>query len=479
MESLELELLPKTYESTENARLWMPTRIWESPIYQFRIPEGNGLQPYFFDVTGSASPNLKDASSDLAVCLRWAISETGKEHPLILDFGAGRLRNTLHLLRLGHSVTAVEFSRLSNSEAVQPLVQEARTYAPRFSELIFPHEFLRSSARFDLILLINMINIMPVPVERYLVLQYCREKLTKDGLILWYSQTSQTKRYKAKPYFGDGQIADPHTVMKTFYKDYKSDQIDELLAANGLRLKGEQHPPHNWCKLYKEVGGNPTKNTITAELARRYVEGDLEYEKPKKVQPDIITDRRVRKNFPDPPELSRSRLYVQALRGLPSGRQNGADETYQNLVGAIFLHLFPNQLENMEFEHEMHQGRDRVDLFFRNHALGGFFIRFTIPNSPYVYVECKNYTGELGANEINQSIQRVATTHSHLGIVVCRHARKTWMNAKCGDACDDEKTVMWLEDSDLAKLLSHAGNDAELGRVLMGRIDEINAMRES
>ena len=53
------------------------------------------------------------------------------------------------------------------------------------------------------------------------------------------------------------------------------------------------------------------------------------------------------------------------------------------------------------------------------------------------------------------------------------------MNEKCGDVCDDEKTIMWLDDSDLFELLDHAGDEAAIGRILMARIDEINSTQDS
>ena len=473
--SLQVNVTEKTYERNSSGPMPLPQSIWESPIYRFHELIGNSARHVFFDVTKSAV--LSDTKRDLAQALDWAVEKTNQRNPAILDFGAGRLRNTIYLLSRGHSVTAVDFEKLLTSDSVRPNLQSANGHAPRFSELVYPSQFIRTNRRFDLIILINVLNVMPVPSERYLALQYCPEKLTDRGLILWYSQTTQSA-YKGMPSFGDGLVMSTKEKYKTFYKDFNIDEIEELFAANGLRLADTLAQQHIQCRLYKKVGRNPMNGVLTPRLIRRHVEGDVDYEPPR-----VVTSqpRRLRQNailnVPDPRELSRSLLYRQALLSIPPGTQ--ANNTYQNLVGAIFLYLFPHQLEKMEFEHEMHHGRDRVDLFFRNHALGGFFVRFTIPNSPYVYVECKNYTGNLGSGEVNQSIERVATTRSHLGIVTCRRARRTWMNEKCGDVCDDEKTIMWLDDSDLFELLDHAGDEAAIGRILMARIDEINSTQDS
>ncbi len=473
----ELVLLAKPYERLSDARMLHlpPQLIWESPIYRFHELEGNAARHVFFDVTKSAV--LSETKRDLAEALDWAVGRTHQRNPSILDFGAGRLRNTLHLLSAGYSVTAVDFEKLLTADSVRPYLQQANQQAPRFSELVYPSQFITTTRRFDLIILVNVLNIMPVPAERSLALQYCREKLTDRGLLLWYSQTTQSA-YKDMPAFGDGLVMSTKEKFKTFYKDYNVEEVDELFAANGLRLADILHQPHIQCRLYKKIGRNPMSGVLTPRLIRRHVEGDIDYEAPKLV---TSRPRRIRQNAvlntPNPRALSPSLLYREALLSVPAGTQS--NNTYQSLVGAIFLYLFAPQLEKMEFEHKMHHGRDRVDLFFKNHALSGFFVRFTIPNSPSVYVECKNYAGRLGANEINQSIQRVATTRSHLGVVTCRHARRNWMNEKCGDASDDEKTVMWLDDSDLFELLEHVGNEAAIGRVLMSRIDEINATQDS
>ena len=69
------------------------------------------------------------------------------------------------------------------------------------------------------------------------------------------------------------------------------------------------------------------------------------------------------------------------------------------------LLFYPN-LSLPRKEKDIHEGRKRIDIVFDNSSETGFF--FNLPNKnillpcPYVYVECKNYTGEVANPEIDQ-----------------------------------------------------------------------------
>jgi hypothetical protein len=108
-----------------------------------------------------------------------------KTKPVILDFGAGNLRNTMYLLKKGYQVRSVEFKGTKETE--KKIEEKTEEYKNQYKKLVFPHEFFESKEKFGLILLINVCSIMPVPSERLLAIQYCREKLTENGLILLFT----------------------------------------------------------------------------------------------------------------------------------------------------------------------------------------------------------------------------------------------------------------------------------------------------
>jgi hypothetical protein len=473
----EAILLEKPYERfTWPTEIYLPVpSIWKQPTYRFTLPESGKLQPYYFDVTDSAK--LTETKGALATCLDWVIEKTQKRHPRILDFGAGRLRNSLYMLEKGHPVTAVEFEKLAGSGSVRPALDSARGFGNNFSELVFPHDFFASRQTFDLIMLVNVLNVIPVPAERSLVLQYCRTKLEDDGLIFWYSQTKQSD-YIGKPKFADGLMSESHK-FKTFYKDYSDEEIDELFASNGLRLAHYWEPGpalHVRGRLLKKAGPrNPTESVLDAGKVRRYVKGDKPFAEPKEVNPPLTgVGARGRPNLPDPTELSALTLYSEALPTIPAG--NPTNSVYQNLIGAIFTRLFYPQLVELTFEKEFNEGRDRIDIVFRNHAKSGFFSRFLLRSSPFVYVECKNYSHDLRIGEINQSIQRVGSTSSHICIIACRHnSSRSTVRDRCRDFNreDDRNTLFWLEDEDILELLRNGTDSDAVSELLMQRVDAV------
>ncbi len=95
--------------------------IWQSPIYEFRIPAGADkaghdlIKEVVVDVTTSA-PRFADPGKTLGGVLGDVLDylrlAKGEKISRILDFGAGKLRNTVYLLQKKHDVTAVEFGNL-------------------------------------------------------------------------------------------------------------------------------------------------------------------------------------------------------------------------------------------------------------------------------------------------------------------------------------------------------------------------------
>ena len=168
--------------------------MWESPIYKLNQRFGadeDGNQIYreiVIDVTKSA-PSFAAPQKALKGALHEAIAAAGvKKSQAILDFGSGKLRNALYLLKQDYSVCAVEYESLfGGSEQADSNWQSCQRFKKRFSTLMYPHQIKTCADQFDLVLLINVINIMPIPAERLLVLQYCHKILRPGGHLLWYT----------------------------------------------------------------------------------------------------------------------------------------------------------------------------------------------------------------------------------------------------------------------------------------------------
>ena len=72
---------------------------------------------------------------------------------------------------------------------------------------------------------------------------------------------------------------------------------------------------------------------------------------------------------------------------------------------------------------------------------------------PYVYVECKNYTGEVANPEIDQLSGQFSNRRGRVGILTCRELEDNFIK-RCADTYEDERgLVIPLEDKDLKEAL--------------------------
>lgn len=147
--------------------------LWKSPVYEFRVPtsaQSKLLKEVVFDVTGSAPRWTEVEDTMRGAWDTFLESEEGKKIKTVLDFGAGKFRNTIYFLDKKKKVTAVEFEDLSKkSKDAKENLDECKK-DNNFEHLIFPFPFIQDSQTFDLYLLVNVLPVMPVFVERLLVL---------------------------------------------------------------------------------------------------------------------------------------------------------------------------------------------------------------------------------------------------------------------------------------------------------------------
>jgi len=105
----------------------------------------------------------------------------------------------------------------------------------------------------------------------------------------------------------------------------------------------------------------------------------------------------------------------------------------------------------------IHEGRKRIDITYTNAATHEFFHWLgTHFFAPHVFVECKNYEGEVGNPELDQLSGRFSTSRGQFGILVCRHFDdKDLFIARCKDtALDQRGYIIPLDDEDLNTLVN-------------------------
>ncbi|MGE3398154.1 MAG: class I SAM-dependent methyltransferase [Candidatus Nitrosocosmicus sp.] len=413
------------------------------------------------DVTNSA-PSFDTPSREMSDVMDKVISYFHIKKPLILDFGAGKLRNTLYLLEKGYDVRAVEFEKISReTEQAKKLYEKADEYEKQFKKLVFPHDFFNSQEKFDLILLINVCSVMPVPSERFLVIQYCREKLKENGYVLWYSiHRDQYNLKKSTPdvRMGDGYYFNKTRAYQTFYRDYDYHEIDSLFYSNGFREEKEKYfVPHNIVKLFRRVGKSPiTTNILNAELIRQYVVGDQELKIKKRAGINILKGDQTVLCDPNPTILREEQIYVNALEQMPTSSDYATE--YHNLITAILMKLFIPPLKNPKIEFPVNEGDQRIDIIMTNSANAGFFNDIIHKNdirAPYVIIECKNYEDNIGNPELSQITDRFNPTRGHFGFLIYRKSKKEQeFFQKCINRRSSDRCIIPLNDKDIIKMLT-------------------------
>lgn len=147
---------------------------------------------------------------------------------------------------------------------------------------------------------------------------------------------------------------------------------------------------------------------------------------------------------------------VRELEGIPTG--GAAAHTYHRFIKRALVGIFSPRVYKPTVEHEVHEGRKRIDIVFNNRAAEGFFADLNSVHHiqcPYILVECKNYASDPRNPELDQLTGRFGEERGRFGILVCRRvADKGVMLQRCRDVLRDGRGYpIVLDDSDIKALL--------------------------
>lgn len=150
---------------------------------------------------------------------------------------------------------------------------------------------------------------------------------------------------------------------------------------------------------------------------------------------------------------------ILALRKIPTGRKHATD--YHHFITGVLTYIFYADLISPSLEHDIDDGRKRIDISFLNTADKGFFKdRKFDPDlrAKEISVECKNYASDIANPEIDQLAGRFDAARGLFGLMLCRKIDDIKLaEARCRDVYRKQRgLIIILDDSDIENILSQS-----------------------
>lgn len=241
-----------------------------------------------------------------------------------------------------------------------------------------------------------------------------------------------------------------------------------------------------------KAGGSLVKAIKKSEgvaIKKKFRKKDLDKEYPKGKEfltefsienPDVINKYRdsLREKATSIPDINgeffnESKLAVKLLKELkaiPTGSKNA--DTYHNCcVSLINFIFFPNLIYPKK-EHQVNEGRKRIDITFVNGKESGFFRNISLDQSikaNIVHIECKNYTHDINNPEIDQLLSRFDRNRGKFGILLFRNSKDiNKIISRCKDAAKQGNGIaLPIDDTFLIECLELIVNEQR------SKIDEV------
>lgn len=153
-------------------------------------------------------------------------------------------------------------------------------------------------------------------------------------------------------------------------------------------------------------------------------------------------------------DAPRFKKILDAVTNIPVGIKHAS--AYEDAIEALLTAIFYPSLCYPQKQHQIHEGRKRIDITYVNNANQGFFgwISTHYP-AAHIFVECKNYGNEISNPEVDQLAGRFSPTRGQIGILICRSIKnKTLLEKRCADTARDHRGfIIYLTDDDLVNLV--------------------------
>jgi hypothetical protein len=160
-------------------------------------------------------------------------------------------------------------------------------------------------------------------------------------------------------------------------------------------------------------------------------------------------------------EIVFANALIETVAAIPSGTEVASQ--FHNLIIWIIEFLFWPRLINPVKEHEIHDGRKRIDIMFDNSGRDGLFGRIlSAPQTAAirVTVECKNYSKDPANPELDQIAGRFAPHRGWVGFMVYREiANYDLLLQRCRDTAVEKRWfVIPLGDMEIGAMIKDVAN---------------------
>lgn len=321
---------------------------------------------------------------------------------------------------------------------------------------------------------------------------------------------------EACEYYGiKTEAVDPGPIWDAHAKQWTADRFEQLPTVNGDKLllvpksivrRHAVYSAEEYLRHYLIVHLQQVELSANSSLVRILQDSRRVVYKKRVIEkygfdkrtildqtlkyPQVLDQYRSAKKQAAPPPMSHMELagisgskpvdwdaLLAAVTGVPTGKPDA--DAYEKAVEGLLTALFYPALSYPRRQHEIHEGRKRIDITYQNSGNRDFFewVGKHYP-APLIFVECKNYGAEIGNPELDQLAGRFGPSRGTVGLLVCRKIadRKKLLN-RCRDTANDRRGyIIALDDDDLtelvkaAKLQALGGNDFKL---LRERFDDL------
>lgn len=244
-----------------------------------------------------------------------------------------------------------------------------------------------------------------------------------------------------------------------YYNQYLVEQLQEEEMDRGfvrvIKSTGEEKPPtkksikENHLDANGKINQKEQNRSLTPDrldVLERFKQEIAENPKP------VLSHAQIADEVDTPPpdwdKLLNDLLSVEA----------GADEAkkYERAVQALFDALFYPWLMYPQPQTRLNGGRKIVDITYSNVAQEDFFkwLKDNYP-SAFIFVECKNYSTDVGNPELDQLSGRFAPSRGKVGILISRKIdNKPRIEQSCRDTANDDRGfIIALDDDDIKDLV--------------------------